>query len=261
MVQLSRRNVLRSGFALAAGALPLAACSAAPASRSKSNRVYVFGTLHRRHLTSEAYSLAVFEAAIRAAQPDVILTEIPPDRVETAIRTFRTIGTVDEPRTSVFPEYTDVVIPLLKPQGWRVIGCAAWTPDIARNRRAALKAIEQDPARREQWAEHRAASRAFAKAVRGRSDDPRFVHTPDFDRLVAASREPYARHFDDDLGAGGWTQINFAHNALINAALDSLSGQGLRVAITFGTAHKYKILESLSARSDVILENTAALFG
>ena len=33
------------------------------------------------------------------------------------------------------------------------------------------------------------------------------------------------------------------------------------MAITFGPAHKYKIIESLSARSDVILENTAALFG
>ena len=258
MPPITRRNALGAGLALWASAHPLASCGA-PVSGT-TTRVHVMGTIHRRHRTSADYSLAVLKAAIRRAQPDVILTEIPPSSVARALATFNETGKVDEARTNVFPEYTDVVIPLAGPEGWQVIGTAAWTPEIAQNRRRALAAIRQDPRRADQWAEHRAATRDFVRALAGRSDDPRFVHTNEFDRLVATSREPYARYFDADLGPGGWTQINKAHNALINAALDRITGQGLSALVTFGTAHKYKIIESLMQRSDIALEDTRALF-
>ena len=64
---------------------------------------------------------------------------------------------------------------------------------------------------------------------------------------------------DDDLGPGGWTQINAAHTSLINAELEKISGQGLTAVITFGAAHKYKILESLEGRSDIELSDAGAL--
>lgn len=264
MNQITRRSALKGGLAFAASAPALAAC-AEPASKGPGTppgltQVHVMGTIHGRHRASDAYSLEILKTAILRARPDVILTEIPPSRVAKAFETFEKTGKVDEPRTNVFPEYTDVIIPLAGPQSWRVLGAAAWTPSIGRERSQALKAIENDPARASQWAEHRAASREFVQKMRGRSDDPNFIHTPEFDRLVANSREPYARYFDADLGAGGWTQINDAHNALIKEALNSISGQGFRVLVTFGTAHKYKILESLADRGDVSVRDTRALF-
>jgi len=264
MSQITRRSALKGGLAFAASAPALAAC-AEPASKGPCTppgltQVHVMGTIHGRHRTSDAYSLAVLKAAILRAKPDVILTEIPPSRVPKAFETYEKTGKVDEPRTNVFPEYTDVIIPLAGSQNWRVLGTAAWTPAIGRERSQALKAIENDPARAKEWAEHRAAIREFVQKTRGRSDDPGFIHTVEFDRLVANSREPYARYFDADLGAGGWTQINDGHNALINEALNSLSGQGFNVLITFGTAHKYKILESLGERGDVSIKDTRALF-
>ncbi|MEO0413930.1 MAG: sulfatase/phosphatase domain-containing protein [Verrucomicrobiota bacterium] len=127
------------------------------------------GTIHRRHRTSEAYSLGVMEAAIRRAQPDVVLTEIPPDRIERALTTFRETGLVDEPRTQLFPEYTDVLFPLAEELDVRIFGTAAWTKAIADERRAALARIRSDPARAEQWAEHQSALREFAEAMQGRS--------------------------------------------------------------------------------------------
>ncbi len=263
MARFTRRNALKGGLAFAASVSPLAACggvSGAPDARAGLTKVHVLGTIHGRHRTSAAYSLDVLRAAVIKAKPDVILTEIPPDRVAKALETYRNTGRVDEPRTNVFPEYTDVIIPLAQDKGWRIIGCAAWTPQIARNRRAALEAIQADPTRAAEWREHRAATREFAAKLRGRSDDPRFIHTINFDRLVANSREAYARHFDADLGPGGWTRINQGHNALLAKALDLLSGQGLSALITFGTAHKYKILESLGQREDIALQDSAALF-
>ena len=263
MDAITRRNALTACLAagVSAGAGSLAACGAVrPAARSSTTKVHVMGTIHGRHRTSSAYSLDGLKAAILKAKPDVILTEIPPERVAKAFETFEATGKVDEARTNVFPEYSDVVIPMAAAKGWQVLGTAAWTSEIARARRDALGAIENAPARSAQWAEHRAAIREFVQKVRGKSDDPRFIHSAEFDRLVAKSREPYARYFDADLGSGGWTQINEAHNNLIEEALNMLSGQGLRVLITFGTAHKYKIRERLAARDDLALEDTRSLF-
>jgi hypothetical protein len=223
-------------------------------------RLHVMGTIHANHRRSTAYSLDVLEAAIRKAAPDIILAEIPPDRIRRALSTFRETGQVDEPRTEVFPEYTDVVFPLSRETGFRILGTSGWTQAIADDRRAALRRIENDPERASQWAEHRAAQRQFARAVAGRGDDPRFIHTERYDRLVEASREPYRRHFDADLGAGGWTRINRAHTGLINAALDAASGRGLTALVTFGAAHKPTILASIAARADIELLDTRALF-
>ena len=256
----TRRNALLGS--LAASAIPAIGCSAAPSGAARTNltHVHVMGVIHSNHRRSDKYSLDVLEAAIRKADPDVILTEIPPDRVEQAIASFRETGAVDEPRTRVFPEYTDVVLPLSLKMGFRILGTAGWTQKIADDRRAALEAIENDPERAAQWAEHRPAVREYSRRIAGRGDDPLFIHTDEFDALVEASRTPYQRNFDTDLGAGGWTQINRAHTNLINNALDLISGQGLKVLITFGTAHKYLIRRSLEMREDVELLDTAALF-
>lgn len=258
-MSLNRRSLLIAGLAAAASPA-LLGCSEGAEPGPPKTKLYVMGVIHSNHLRSQNYSLDVLEAAIRKAAPDVIISEIPPDRIEQAHSSFRATGEVDEPRTEVFPEYTDVVFPLSRELGFEIVGSAGWTRKIADDRTAALSRIQNDPARAEEWAEHRAALREFSRKIRGRGDDPRFIHTPDFDRLVEASRGPYERHFDADLGAGGWTQINRAHTQLINQQLDKISGHGLTALITFGNAHKYKILESVEARSDIELLDTRALF-
>lgn len=260
-METTRRSAIFGGLAGLAAAHPLVACAGAsgPADPD-ATRVYVMGTIHSNHRRSETYSLNILEKAIRKAAPDVILTEIPPDRIDQAKASFAATGTVDEPRVQVFPEYTDVVFPLSQELPFRVLGCAGWTREIADNRRAALKAIENDAARAAEWAEHLAARREYSRMIAGRGDDPRFIHSDEFDQLVEKSREPYQRNFDADLGPGGWTQINRAHTDLINSALDLISGQGLSALITFGTAHKYLIRRSLAARSDIIEQRTKELF-
>ena len=257
---LTRRNALKGTLAFAVGATSLAACGAAPRTGTGLTNVHVMGMIHRGHRTSESYSLAVLDAAIRRAKPDAILTEIPPDRIGKAISSFRETGEITEPRARVFPEYTDVVFPLSREMDFQIIGTARWTREMADNRREALRRIEADPARAEQWAEHVAARREFSRKLAGRGDDPEFIHTEEYDQLVKAGYTPYQRYFDNDLGPGGWTQINAAHNRYINEALDALSGQGLTALVTYGSAHKYMILESLAKREDIALADTRALF-
>lgn len=259
-MSLNRRSFLAASFATLVLSPALQACSPDAEQDPPKTRLYVMGVIHSNHLGSEDYSLQVLEQAIRKASPDIILTEIPSDRIDQAITSFEATGEVEDPRTQVFPEYTDVVFPLSKELGFRILGTAGWSQGIARNRARALRRIQNDPARANEWAEHRAAVRTFSRELAGRGDDPRFIHTPEFDALAKASRGPYERHFDEDLGAGGWTQINRAHTDLINQELDRISGQGLTALITFGTLHKYKILESFEGRDDVELLDTRALF-
>ncbi|KEO90437.1 hypothetical protein EH31_10130 [Erythrobacter longus] len=257
---LNRRSFVAALLAAVFATPAVMGCSDVTPSGPPKTKVYVMGVIHSNHLASETYSLDVLENAIRRAAPDVILTEIPPDRIEQAITSFEETGKVDEPRTQVFPEYTDVVFPLSREMGFRILGTAGWTQEIATNRARALRRIQNDPARLAQWEEHRAATRTFSRDLAGRGDDPRYIHTPQFDVLAKASRGPYERYFDADLGAGGWTRINRAHTDLINKALDDVSGQGMTALITFGTAHKYKILESLGGRDDIELLDTRGLF-
>jgi hypothetical protein len=259
-MSLNRRLFLAASFAVSLVWPTLLGCSAVADPGPPKTKLYVMGVLHSAHLESESYSLEVLESAIRKANPDVILTEIPPDRIDQAITSFAQTGEVDEPRTRVFPEYTQVVFPLSREMDFQIVGTAGWTREIADNRREALQRIRSDPARAEEWAQHRAASRKFGRNLQGRGRDPLFIHTPEYDALVKAGRTPYQDNFDADLGPGGWTQINKAHTDLINAELDKISGEGLTALVTFGSAHKYKILESVEGRDDIELLDTRALF-
>ena len=257
---MKRRLFLGSGLAL--GLSAISGCSNVRGGEPKqgTTQVYVLGTIHGKHRTSENYSLDVLRRALERSKLDALISEIPPDRVAEAKSSFRETGAVTESRTRAFPEYTEVAFPMTRERDFEIVGAAGWTREIADNRRAALATIRKDPARAEQWAEHLAAQAAFARAAGNRRDDPAFIHTDEYDRLAEASRRPYQEHFDADLGAGGWTQINAAHLRLINAALDDISGQGLTAVITFGALHKYMILNSLKERSDIALRNPLKIF-
>lgn len=253
-IACSRRTVIAGALAA-----PLAACMG-DERRGDPTRLYVLGTIHSDHRRSKAYSLDVLAGAFRRAEPDILLAEIPPDRIAEAYRSFRFDGKVTEPRTAVFPEYVDVAFPLTREMDFEIVGTAGWTQAIADERQAALARIEHDPARAKQWAEHLAAQAEFSRHVAGHEDDPMFIHTSEYDRLVERAQTPYQRHFDADLGAGGWTRINQAHNALIDAELDRIGGKGLTAMITFGAWHKYMILRSLDQRQDIELLDPRPLF-
>ncbi|MEP5937528.1 MAG: hypothetical protein ABJ239_04315 [Erythrobacter sp.] len=257
---LTRRTAIAGGLGLGvAAAIPLAGCSGNGVPEG-ATRVTVLGTIHSRHRDSRKYSLAVLREAIRRAKPDIILTEIPPGRIAMAKSSFAETGAVTEERTARFPEYTDVIFPLSREMDFDIVGAAGWTQEIADNRRAALKQIENNPVRAQQWEQHLAARRTYAQKLAGRGDDPVFIHSDEYDGLVEKAQAPYQRYFDGDLGAGGWTQINRAHTNLINSALGEVQGKGLKALVTFGSWHKYIIKRSLRLRKDVVLMDTAPLF-
>ena len=242
--------------------LILAGCSPQPAALPPEGAtiVTVIGAIHGQHRRSERYSLDILCQAIVKFDPDIVLVELPRDRFATASANFEKYGEVRESRADDFPELTDVVFPLREKLGFTMIPVAAWTADMAADRRATEQQLATDPAREQDWSAYQQAIQRYSKATSGRSDNPGFIHSGAYDQAVKARQETYERLFGDDLGAGGWRAINSAHLANITAALDAVSGQEKRVLILFGAWHKYKILAELQARQDVFLVDAQPLF-
>ncbi len=224
------------------------------------NEVVVMGMIHDGHETSERYSLDVVEETIRKINPDIIITEIPPNRLEEAYRGFHENGVVSEPRVSVFPEYVGVVFPLTKEMDFEIRGGAAWNTYMNRYRSRALDKIENDPARAVEWQANRDAKREMSNAIGSRGDDPLFIHSREYDALQKAGWEPYDKFFNDELGPGGWENINAGHYRLIAKVLQDEMFRGKRILITFGASHKYWFMEKLRERDDITLLDTRDFF-
>lgn len=228
-------------------------------------RLVVMGMIHGQHRTSERYSTAVIADAIRRIKPDAVLCEIPPDRWPIAHEEFARTGAITEPRVRVFPEYTYVLFPLSREMAFEIVPCAAWTKAMNDDRAAKLK--DWRTSRAAQSAEVDAAEQrsdqrlAAASAKAGLSpDDPLFIHTDEYDAITKEGLEPYDRLFNTDLGAGGWTNINVAHYALIDKALSARRGTGQTVLLMFGAGHKAWFMDHLRQRTDVELLDARPFF-
>lgn len=223
------------------------------AESNRLNEVIVMGMIHRGHLTSEKYGLEEVRTLIEGIDPDFLLVEIPPDRLPAAVAQFRDSGVITEPRVKVFPEYLDVAFPLSRSLDFEFVPCAGWNAEMAKDRREKLArwGVERPEASEEVQEARQWASETIA--AEGLGETPAGIHSDRYDEIVKRGMEPYSRLFNEDLGAGGWENINAAHYALIEKALDEYSGTGRRFLITFGSWHKYWFLEKLRERDDIRL--------
>ncbi len=230
---------------------PLAARDAVVGRKTE---VLMIGTIHGTHRTSTRYSLEVLRGMLRMAKPDLVLTEIAPNRFDAAMREFGATGTITEPRVARFPEYVDVLFPLTRELSFTIVPTAGWSKPMDAYRTAALKRIESDPSRRAEWLAYaRANATADSLTQRGGDDDPRFLNSDAYDAIQTAGHEPYDRLFNAELGPGGWTNINRAHFANVARALDAHRGEGRRVVITYGAGHREWMVRELRKRADVVL--------
>jgi len=225
--------------------------------------VAVMGMIHGGHRTSERYSLETVKNFIRVYKPDYVLTEMPPNRFDAAMEQWKTTGEITEQRIKVFPEYVDALFPLLKEMDFSIIPTAGWTAEMNDYRNAMLDKISKDPKRQSQMAEHRKAMERMQAAIKalGPADDPMTIHTDAYDKAIDEGYGgPYTRYFNDDLVDGGWNNINAKHYAHIAHFLDSIKGQGKRVLVTYGAAHKEWFLKRLRKREDVKLLDPRPFF-
>jgi len=217
------------------------------------NEVLVLGTIHSSHLTQKEFGLEVLTKLIKKINPDIILTEIPPDRFKAAMDGFKRDDSISEPRVIRFPEYKDVIFPLSKTMGFEIIPTAGWTLTMAQERQRKLRAISQDSTRKKDWAVYRNDNRksdSIMKAT-GNRNDPYFIHTNTYDSIYNIRLKTYNRLFNVELGLGGWDNINIAHYWNIHKALERYKNQNKRILITYGAGHKSWFLKELRLRDDI----------
>ena len=92
----------------------------------------VMGMIHSGHRQHKIYNAKRIQELIQKVNPDYVLTEIPPDRLNPATEQFRQTGEITESRVRVFPEYTEALYPLTKTMDFEIIPCAAWTKEMKR---------------------------------------------------------------------------------------------------------------------------------
>ena len=212
--------------------------------------VFVLGTIHGEHKTSERFGIEVLKQILRAFDPNVLLTEIPPARWPTALAQHRDGGPITESRVARFPEYTEAFVGLLDELEMDLVPCAAWTETMATDRAAKLAEWKTTRPRDTAAVDEGFAAIDAAIQSLGPSDDPLVIHSDEYDEAVRKGMRIYDSVFGADLGPGGWTAINRAHYALIEAALEKVP-PGSRVMISFGAWHKYWFVEKLRQRDDV----------
>lgn len=219
------------------------------------NEVLILGTIHSGHLKDSIYNTAYLEKLIKAINPDYILAEIPPDRMDAAMEGFLRDDTISEARVMRFPEYTDVVFPIMKDMNFEIIPTAGWTRPMAMERSEKLKAISKDPERKEDWAAFKKAEALSDSTYEatGKVDDPYFIHTDEYDRVQDIFLQEYNRLFNVELGLGGWENINIAHYWHIEKALEKHRYKGKRMLIIYGAGHKGWFMRELRKRDDIIL--------
>lgn len=216
--------------------------------------VAVMGMIHSGHLESETWGLEEVADTIRRFKPDAVLVEIPPDRWEKAWSDYCVRGVVEEPRVKVFAEYREMMFDLSVELGFEIVPCAGWTKPMNDLRRTRGTEFEESP----QWAEARADLERVSAEVEARwadsavhGDDPRVIHSEEYDRYVREVMDPVGRTQNEMIGPGGWYNINRAHMKLVHEAIDRRPGK--RLLVTFGAYHKYMFLDELRARNDIEL--------
>ncbi|MEM8894549.1 MAG: hypothetical protein AAGC88_08225 [Bacteroidota bacterium] len=221
------------------------------------NNVMVMGMIHGGHLTSTTYGNEGVGKIIKTIAPDVIITEIPPDRFDTAMTQFEETDSISEPRVRRFPEYVDVIFPLTKTMDFGIVPSAGWTKPMSDARAQRMKEISEDPAWAERWQLYKEAiakSDSAVDAVNG-AEDPYFINSDAYDEAAEIYLSVYNELLNDELGHGGWDNINESHYSYIEQALDSLSGQDITILITYGAGHKGWFMRELRKRTDIELLN------
>jgi hypothetical protein len=228
------------------------ACDKKPSTK---NEVLVLGTIHGSHRTQDIYNLDKLTALIKEINPDIILTEIPPDRFEAAMEGFKRDDSISERRVRVFPEYTDVIFPLSKTMDFTIIPTAGWTSYMNSDRSKKLRTIRQDSTRTDDWKAYTDANKLSDSLMKlaGNRNDPYFIHTNTYDSIYNIRLSTYNKLFNAELGLGGWDNINIAHYWNIEKALEKHRNQNKRILITYGAGHKGWFLKELRKRDDIEL--------
>ena len=194
--------------------------------------VVPIGSLHRGHLQSEDYSLAVLEALLQASRAEAIFVEVPPVRFERVVDAALS-GTEDEWLESL-PE-VGVAIRFAKEHGIPVVPVSGWSAQARDDRRAYFRAHPTGP-----------DTDAYRRAARYRElrndregDEPEWILGPLYARLSAWTERALMSGAGDALGAAHGSRLWPRHLRLIEAGLREHAGK--RIVVLFDARDRFLV--------------------
>ena len=259
MAPLPSRRLVLKALAVLAGLG--GGCTSAPPPEPVSPRVpgrtevIVLGTLHGAHRSSQGFSLEVIRDTVRRIRPDVVLTEIPPDRFEAALLELDALGSGVSPEkisddwVRAFPEIWGVLVPLRRELNYELVPVSGWKPAVSADRRAYYAKHPEGPPS----ASYRSARAAFqsASASHDFRENPRWVNGPEYLELTTHQENALADAADSQLGMAAVRRINEAHWVNIEAAIAAHGGA--RILLVYGARHRWYTQPRIEALSGVTL--------
>jgi YVTN family beta-propeller protein len=224
--------------------------SAAPTGTTE---VAVMGMIHSGHSTSQLWGLAQVEQTIRDFQPDVVCTEIAPDRWERIQQDLLERDAIEDPRVLRFPEYAELILRLSLSMEFTIEPCAGWNIEMSDLRVSQIAEFEGSA----RWAALRAEYARRLSALRSTycddpvGDDPTYIHSDAYDQRQKGELALYDEYQNDIIGPGGWTNINVEHYRYVDLTIRRHVGK--RILVTFGAGHKNWLLAQLRERADIEL--------
>lgn len=217
-------------------------------------RVIVLGTLHDGHLDSELWGLEQLRETIRRIDPDVVCVELADDNLLAALETWESGKVVEDERVLKFPEYVQVVLPLMDEMGFQIESGALWhemLDSMRRGKIADFHKLEQFAEQRVEYKAAKAWTKEWLAAQDQRAaDDPFYIHSADFDLRAKARAGAYDYYLNEWIGRPtGWTYVHDEHYEKI---MDSVRNHpGETVLVTFGANHIYWFHELLRWNPDI----------
>jgi len=207
-------------------------------------------------LDSELWGLEELRDTIRKIDPDVVCVELADDNLAAALGTWSDDKTVDDKRVLRFPEYVQVLLPLMDEMQFVVEPAAQWHEILDAMRRGKVADFNTQERYAKQRADYEVA-KAWAddwlKAQpHGISDDPFYIHSAEFDLHAKVRSGAYDFFLNAVIGRPmGWTYVHDEHYEKIMDAVRKHPGK--KVLVTFGVNHIYWFHELLRWNPDVEL--------
>ncbi|HJK93127.1 MAG TPA: hypothetical protein RMH85_29040 [Polyangiaceae bacterium LLY-WYZ-15_(1-7)] len=214
--------------------------------------VLLLASVHGRHLDEDLdYPSEELAALLRAAEPDVIVAELPPAG-EARVRAALAAGEAD-PWLEAFPELREVVFPVAAELEVPVVAGSGWRRAVTEARRAYAAEEPAGPGD----PRYRRAAAHLARRDAEEDLDPEWMHAAARWRLVAWRDRLLERFAGEALGPAAPSRRHAEHAKRLRELVRAHAGE--RLVVVFDADDLWALAEALRAMEGVTLLDARGL--
>ncbi len=196
--------------------------------------------------------MQLLDRLLRAAEPEVIVAEIPPARLA---RLRRAVAEeTEDPWLDSFPELASVVVPVAEELGVPLVAGSGWARQVTDDWQAYWTAHPDGPDG-DLWV--RAHARITARLA-DEGSDPQWIHSPLYRELTAWHATALSTHAGRELGAADPLLYYREHARRLREAIETHRGK--RVVVVFDARVRWYLEREVHRMGgDMVIHDTRAL--